>query len=118
MLLFQLCFFVISHGLLFFLHGTTKRPWLTKLIARITGGIPVELCASKGPTYCTIAQELKGTGLLIAHVYWFTGTGNVILERNGTVDSWDCGAFICAWLPLDKDQRVQHILAYGTPAID
>jgi len=61
-----------------------KRP-LLRLVAYLTGGIPVALKCYKGQTYYTIMYK-DPWGYNYAHVYWITKTGHVICRSDGTTD--------------------------------
>ena len=89
-----------------------KKVWVVKLMSRITGRTAVELIDFEKGTYLTLCNTHPDShGLVTAPVYWFTGTGKVTLEQDGTVKE----GYIEHWLPLDRDKRIQHLLTYGAP---
>lgn len=74
--------------------------------------LAVELVSFDNTRYYTLASKLQD-GLYICPVYFGSNIGSVILLNNGTTDKSSKSSYIKYWLPLNKSDRVQHILTHG-----
>lgn len=66
-----------------------------KLIAFLTGGVPVILEDFQFEEYKTIAYQTKFG--FKCHVYWLTKTGDCKLLEDGTVDRKSVSSYIHYW---------------------
>ena len=76
--------------------------------------MPIELVSFDDTRYYTLADKLKDQ-YLICPVYFANNIGHVKLCYDGTVDTTSKSSYITHWIPLNKSDRVQHILTYGIP---
>lgn len=72
----------------------------------------VELVSFDNTRYYTLASKLKD-GSYICPVYFSSNIGSVLLFNDGTTDKTSKSSYIKYWLPLNKNDRAQHILTYG-----
>lgn len=70
---------------------------------------PVELISFDNSRNFTLAKY-NHDNHLVAPVYFTSNVGQVILLDDGTVDKHSESSYIKHWLPLKKNDRVQHIL--------
>jgi hypothetical protein len=93
-----------------------RSPGICRCVAWLTRGTAVELYSATGKRYYTIvvASHYKKHSL-VGHVCWFTRAGNIQLDPDGSVSSGNLARDIYAWLPLNKQARIEHILAWGPP---
>lgn len=74
----------------------------------------VELVSFDNTRYYTLASKLKD-GSYICPVYFGSNIGSVLLLNDGTTDKTSESSYIKYWLPLNKRDRVLHILTYDIP---
>ena len=75
---------------------------------------PVELISFDNSRHFTLAKY-NHNNQLVAPVYFSSNVGQVILLDDGTVDKRSESFYIKYWLPLNKNDRVRHILTNDIP---
>jgi len=75
---------------------------------------PVELISFDNSRHFTLAKY-NHNNQLVAPVYFSSNVGQVILLDDGTVDKHSESSYIKHWLPLNKNDRVRHILTNDIP---
>lgn len=93
--------------------GDTK--WMVMAVSSLTGARAVELysCLGNEIHYSICYTNPNKQGHFVAPIYWFNRIGEVILLPDGTIDHKSESSYIDAWLPANKDQKLDHILRYG-----
>lgn len=75
---------------------------------------PVELISFDDTRHFTLAKY-NSTNQMVAPVYFSNNIGQVILLEDGSVDKASESSYIKFWIPLNKIDRVQHILTNNIP---
>ena len=97
------------------LLACNERPTVVRMMGKILGRRPVQLIDFQNRNVFTLCRRGTVDGKQVAPVYWYTEVGGVVLNEDGTVDKSSDSCYIYNWLPLDTQERVQHILAHGEP---
>lgn len=76
---------------------------LTRLLAWITGGVPVVLEDHQGRAYNTVAYR-NAFGTLWCYVYPISRVGHVTLDEDGTASPNSFSSYIHRWKEVRSDE--------------
>jgi hypothetical protein len=90
--------------------------WYQKLCALVLRAQVVELLDYDGKrSYTIVYTHRDDQHRWVAPVDWFTQTGQVLLNPDGTVDASSGSSYVKYWRPMDPELRMAQVLTYGIP---